>query len=155
MLGEGESGGAVWDIWHGDDAPAICAFLRRVALEEGRAPPVHGIHDQQTYIDARLRKRLADEAGVVGWRFVQKQGDAVFIPCGFPHQVLNLRSSIKAAMDFVSPEHLHRCLALSAEFRTLPKGHPRNADPLGTKAIVLHAVSHALATVDAPKAPKR
>ena len=79
LLAEGESGGAVWDLWRADDAPAICAFLRKVALEEGRPPPIHGIHDQQTYLDANLRRRLASEAGVVGWRFVQKQGEAIRI----------------------------------------------------------------------------
>ena len=67
--------------------------------------------------------------------------------------MLNLRSAIKAAMDFVSPEHVARCLALSEQFRTLPRGHARNDDALGTKAIVLHAVSHALSVVAAP--PKR
>ena len=71
----------------GDDAEALCAFLRQVAIEEGRPPPIHGIHDQKTYIDAPLRRRLETEAGVVGWRFVQRQGDAVFIPAGCPHQV--------------------------------------------------------------------
>ena len=144
MLGEGESGGAVWDIWRGEDAEALCAFLRQVAIEEGRPPPIHGIHDQKTYIDAPLRRRLETEAGVVGWRFVQRQGDAVFIPAGCPHQVLNLRSAIKAAMDFVSPEHIGRCLALTEQYRRLPRGHARADDPLATRAIVLHAVSHAL-----------
>ena len=52
-------------------------------------------------------------------------------------QVLNLRSAIKAAMDFVSPEHITRCLALTQQFRELPKRHPRQDDPLGTKAILL------------------
>ena len=80
---------------------------------------------------------------------------SVCIPCGCPHQVLNLRSSIKAAMDFVSPEHLTRCLALSDQFRTLPKGHPRRDDPLGTKAIMLHAVSHALGVLEGAKPAKR
>ena len=148
MLSEGESGGAVWDIWRAEDQGAICAFLHQVAIEEGRPPPIHAIHDQKVYIDARLRRRLESEAGVVGWRFVQKQGEAVFIPAGCPHQVLNLRSAIKAAMDFVSPEHISRCLALTDQFRHLPKGHERQEDPLGTKAIMLHAVSHALSTLD-------
>ena len=73
------------------------------------------------------------------------------IPCGCPHQVLNLRSCMKAAMDFVSPEHITRCLALTDEFRALPRGHARQADPLGTKVIMLHAVSHALSVLSARK----
>lgn len=34
---------------------------------------------------------LAYYLGVEPWTFVQKQGDAVFIPAGCPHQVRNLK----------------------------------------------------------------
>jgi uncharacterized RmlC-like cupin family protein len=37
-----------------------------------------------------LRKRLRDQYGVRGWRFVQRHGDAIFIPAGCPHQVRSL-----------------------------------------------------------------
>ena len=152
LLGEGESGAACWDIWHARDAQTISNFLIRVGAEEGRTPlPVHGIHDQSFYINATLRKRLEVEEGVRGWRFVQRAGDAVFIPCGSPHQVLNLRSCIKSAMDFVSPQHIERCLALTQQFRALPRGHARQDDPLGTHQIMLHAVSHALSVLSSPR----
>ena len=75
---------------------------------------------------------------------MQHEGDAVFIPAGCPHQVLNIRSSIKVAEDFVSPEHFDRCLELTEQFRALPRGHRRQEDGLGAKDIMLHAVSHAL-----------
>ena len=86
---------------------------------------------------------------MVGWR-LQRQGEAVFIPCGAPHQVLNLRSCIKTAMDFVSPEHINDCLRLTEGFRKLPRGHPRQDDPLASKVVVLHAVAHALSTLASP-----
>ena len=152
LLGEGQTGGAVWDIWHADDAETICAFLNRVAAEKGLPMPAHPIHDQTFYINARLRKRLKEE-GVVGWRFVQRLGDAVFIPCGCPHQVLNLRSCIKVAMDFVSPEHIARCLAHTEQFRLLPRGHGRRQDTLSTKSVLLHTVAHALRTAGVYVAP--
>jgi len=152
LLEEGETGAACWDIWHAKDAQTISNFLLRVGAEEGRKPlPSHGIHDQVFYIDAKLRKRLEEEEGVRGWRFVQRLGDAVFIPCGAPHQVLNLRSCIKSAMDFVSPQHIERSLALTQQFRQLPRAHPRQADPLGTHQIVLHAMSHALSVLSSPQ----
>ena len=153
----GERGGAVWDIWRASDFDTITNFLHRIAIEEGRPPPVHGIHDHKVYIDLNMRRRLEEEEGVIGYRFVQRQGDAVCIPAGCPHQVLNLRSAIKAAMDFVSPEHITKCLSLTEQFRVLPKGHARNEDPLGTKAILLHAVSKALSTagMSNAKAAKR
>lgn len=65
----------------------------------------------------------------------------------YRRQVLNLRSCIKAAMDFVSPEHISHCLAHTEQFRQLPRGHRRQEDPLGTKVVMLHAVSHALSTL--------
>ena len=147
LLGEGDDGAAVWDIWHSRDAETISNFLIRVAREEGRKPCAHGIHDQTFYVDAVLRRRLEEEEGVIGWRFVQRAGDAVFIPAGCPHQVLNLRSCIKTAMDFVSPEHMDECLRLTEQFRRLPRGHPRQDDPLASKVVVLHAVTHALSTL--------
>ena len=42
-------------------------------------------------------------------------------------QVLNIRSSIKVAEDFVSPEHIGRSLELTEQFRALPRGHRRQA----------------------------
>ena len=37
--------------------------------------------------------------------------------------MLNIRSSIKVAEDFVSPEHIGRCLELTEQFRALPPTH--------------------------------
>lgn len=87
-----------------------------------------------------------------GYRFVQRQGEAVFIPAGCPHQVYNLRSSIKVAEDFVSPENIGRCLTLTEQFRALPPTHTRKQDNLGIKDIMLHAVSHALSVIGEPEA---
>lgn len=38
-----------------------------------------------------------------------------------PFQVRNLRSCIKVAVDFVSPEALPHCKAMSAQLRTIPQ----------------------------------
>ena len=61
----------------------------QVALELGmELEPYHDpIHDQQFYLDRKLRQRLADEYGVYGYPVLQCEGDAVFIPAGAPHQV--------------------------------------------------------------------
>ena len=128
--------------------PSPIPAASQVAREEGIAGRLaHPIHDACFYVDATLRKRLADEAGVVGWHFVQRQGDAVFIPAGCAHQVYNIRSSIKVAEDFVSPEHVGRCIELTEQFRRLPREHQRADDRLGVKDILLHAASHNLATL--------
>ena len=48
------------------------------------------IHDQSTYLDGDLRARLYREYGVAGYAIVQCVGDAVFIPAGAPHQVIEM-----------------------------------------------------------------
>ena len=105
------------------------------------------IFDANVYLTASLRLRLWREEGVLSYRFLQCEGDAVFIPAGSPHQVYNLRSSIKVAEDFVSPEHVERCLELTRQFRALPPTHRRKQDALGVKDILLHAVAHSVSVL--------
>jgi len=86
---------------------------------------------------------------VRGWRFVQRHGDAIFIPAGCPHQVRNLSSCIKVALDFVSPENAHRCVQLTDQFAKLPRGHHLSEDKLQVKTMLLHAMSHISAALHA------
>lgn len=152
LLQEGRHAGALWHIWAAEEKKGLERFLWRLARERGIEQQLaHPIHSQQFYLNAHLRKRLLSEEGVRGYQFVQKEGEAVFIPAGSPHQVYNLRSSLKVALDFVSPQNISRCLELSHEFRTMPRGHHQNRDRLGTKEVLLHAASHALSVIG--KAP--
>ena len=48
-------------------------------------------------------------------------------------QVWNIHSCIKCAEDFVSPEHVDRCVALTREFRKLPKDFENKTDKLQVK----------------------
>ena len=41
----------------------------------------------------------------------------MFIPGGCPHQVRNLRSCLKVAVDFVSPESVGECLSMARQLR--------------------------------------
>ena len=142
---QGRTAGALWDIFRAEDQERLVEFLWKVAREEGTAERLaHPIHDANFYVDAAMRKRLWQEAGVQSYRFLQHKGEAVFVPAGCPHQAVNIRSSIKVAQDFVSPEHIGHCLELTEQFRALPRGHRRQEDNLGAKDIMLHAVSHAL-----------
>ncbi|KAI9441323.1 hypothetical protein H4582DRAFT_1848819 [Lactarius indigo] len=111
---DGSSGGARWDLYRAEDAPAIRQFLsERFKLANGLDP----IHSQQFYLDERLRVELYTKTGVRSHRVLQRQGEAVFIPAGCAHQVCNLSDCIKVAMDFVSPENIERCARLTEEFR--------------------------------------
>ena len=121
------------------------------------------IHDQLFYLDATLRRRLRDEYNVRGWRFIQRHGDAIFIPAGCPHQVRNVSSCVKVALDFVSPENAYRCVHLTNEFAKLPRGHHLSEDRLQVKSMLLHAMAHiteallpqAQQALDAPDGPQR
>lgn len=137
-----KASGAIWDIYRWEDTDAILQLLHDVARERDVEITCNPIHDQLFYLDATLRRRLRDEYGVRGWRFLQRYGDAVFIPAGCPHQVRNVSSCVKVALDFVSPENAHRCVHLTNEFAKLPRGHHLSEDKLQVKSMLLHAMAH-------------
>lgn len=143
-------GGALWDIFRRQDVSKLQKYLkmhfhefrhiRERCLERISNP----IHDQTIYLNEEHKRRLKEEFGVEPWTFEQHIGEAVFIPAGCPHQVRNLKSCIKVAMDFVSPENLQECMHLTEDFRLLPKEHRAKEDKLEVKKMILYAASRAV-----------
>ncbi|KAG9458935.1 hypothetical protein H6P81_003443 [Aristolochia fimbriata] len=143
-------GGALWDIFRREDAVHLEKYLKEHHREfthilgQPVEQVVHAIHDHSFYLTEDHKRKLKQEFGVEPWTFVQRLGEAVFIPAGCPHQVRNLKSCIKVAVDFVSSENVSHCFRLTEEFRLLPHDHHYKEDKLEVKKMTVYAIDHAV-----------
>ncbi|CAH9148512.1 unnamed protein product [Cuscuta epithymum] len=147
-------GGAVWDIFRRQDVKKLEDYLTKHHKEfrhlqcRPLEQVVHPIHDQCFYMNSYHKKKLKEEFGVEPWTFVQKLGEAILIPAGCPHQVRNIKSCIKVAVDFVSPENVGECCRLTEEFRVLPHEHRAKEDKLEVKKMIVHSIGRAVAELE-------
>ncbi|CAM0958619.1 unnamed protein product [Alopecurus aequalis] len=149
VQGNQSEGGALWDIFRREDVSKLESYLMRHATEfrnynEPLTEVTHPIHDHCFYLMDKHKKQLKEEFEIEPWTFIQKVGEAVFIPTGCPHQVRNLNSCTKVALDFLSPENVEECIRLTENIHKLPEGHPVKVDKLEVKKIAIHALGHAV-----------
>ncbi|KAG2495480.1 hypothetical protein HYH03_006425 [Edaphochlamys debaryana] len=118
--------GAVWTVWPEGATEGLESYLREVFHEfEHQGRPVlpeeaaEPIHSQAFYLPPEHLKRLKAR-GVPCWHFEQYEHEAVFVPAGCGHQVSNLKSCSKTAVDYVSPESVPTCRSQAERMRSLP-----------------------------------
>uniref|UniRef100_A0A9J7Z133 JmjC domain-containing protein n=1 Tax=Cyprinus carpio carpio TaxID=630221 RepID=A0A9J7Z133_CYPCA len=135
-----ETPGALWHIYMSKDLQKIQEFLQKWDGDSDL------LREGGWYLSPRLRQRLKDEYGIESRTLLQFHGDAVIIPAGALHQVMNLHSCIQVNVDFVSPEHAHNSYYLTQELRPL-KDQMNYEDKLQVKNIFYHSVKDAVATL--------
>lgn len=142
--------GAVWQIFRRCDVAALEDYLRAKQGNLVHHPPeysAHPIHDQEFFLTKDELDELRQETGIEPWSIHQRKGDLVFIPAGTPHQVRNLQSCIKVAVDFIAPESVTQCLRLCREYRDLPADHHSHRDKLQAKLSMFGAAADAAKTL--------
>uniref|UniRef100_A0A672QSW8 JmjC domain-containing protein n=1 Tax=Sinocyclocheilus grahami TaxID=75366 RepID=A0A672QSW8_SINGR len=141
-----ETPGALWHIYMSKDLQKIQEFLQKADSDSEWDSDADPLREGGWYLSPRLRQRLQDEYGIENRTLLQFLGDAVIIPAGALHQVMNLHSCIQVNVDFVSPEHAHNSYYLTQELRPL-KDQVNYEDKLQVKNIFYHSVKDAVATL--------
>ena len=134
--------------------PSDTTWLRKVLqVHENPKDPVLS---QNIYLCPSMLHELALQHDIKASTFIQKQGDAVFIPVGCAHQVhfdlifttidhvikayiSNITSTIKIACDFISIEHLSTTIGLVSTFHQHRISKQSGDDVLQVYTTLLHA----------------
>jgi lysine-specific demethylase 3 len=171
--------GALWDLYRREDIDVLRKFiLDVVAGKVKKCPPFYyknkkltledikdPVHDQAIMLTASHRAAAAlPPYNLQSWLIEQYEHEGVVIPAACAHQVRNLRSCIKIALDFVSPESVPLCLAQREERRALAMAEVRERggvlnsneviedrhfhDKLQVVNMVVHGLTEALNVLD-------
>ena len=117
--------GADWHVWSHLDRTLLVDALKRLYLQEHPDAPIDEPYnplwpsDVKCFASEEELATMQAEGGVAPWKIEQRRGDAVFVPCGCPHQVRNLRGCFKIAVDFVSPECFDQMQVSAEELRDI------------------------------------
>jgi lysine-specific demethylase 3 len=137
---------AVWHVFRPQDADVIRDFMVKVAGTGHQ----DALSETNSYLDASLRTRLANDHSVNCSTVVQCLGDTIFIPAMAPYQVCAIQNCIIASREFLSPESLRYChdAGNSRRNRNSKNGPASNfEDQLQGKNLIYHTVKDAIAVL--------
>ncbi|KAF4584817.1 hypothetical protein EYR38_002048 [Pleurotus pulmonarius] len=138
MLPITDNSAALWHIFAASDADKLREFLQK----KYPGQKTDHIHSQQTYLTQDDLTILEEQFSIRPFTFIQRGNDAVIIPTGCPHQVLNLAPCANIAVDFLSQQSISRCGDISEQLRKTDINLPSNErrqDVLEFKNLLLHA----------------
>ncbi|KRX60220.1 Lysine-specific demethylase 3A, partial [Trichinella sp. T9] len=137
--------GALWTVYKPSDSEKI----RRYINSFSKLPVVYydPIHDGTCYLNATARADLV-KRGVQPIMFLQMRNEAVFIPAGAAHQVLNLQCCVTATLEFISPEGINRSLNMLSELQTLTFEHINRGDQLQIRNIIYYSSLEAIKALE-------
>ena len=130
-------GTACWRFFPQDKTAELEMFLKEIYPEADANSSL--IHDQTCTLTTEQVEEFEAINNCKVYTIIQRQGDAIFIPCGVAHQVTNVTNCVKIACDFVSVYNVEECLNVTEEFRNLVEGHERRQDLLQFKKMAFLA----------------
>ncbi|KRY89399.1 Lysine-specific demethylase 3A-B [Trichinella pseudospiralis] len=138
--------GALWTIFKPGDSDKLRQYMIQY-FGEADEPGGDPIHDISHYLNAKVRADLVKN-GIQPITFLQMRNDALYIPAGAPHQVLNLKCCIQVTLDFVSPEGVNRSLKMLNELRKLAFRNTELGDKIQLHNIVYYSTLEAIETLE-------
>ena len=134
---------ALWFIFWQQDYEGLRDYLRK-----GRTmDPIQKRASRLTKDDLRA---LEEEHGIKPHIFLQRVGDVVIVPANSPHQVLNINSCIKLALDFVSPMTSHFHIRHLMD-RIQPMPRSEREDYIGIVRVLFHSLVRLTRTLDSAR----
>lgn len=143
--GGGDAVGAVWHLWSHTSRARLTESLRDI---HRRTSPLDDLDDPFWVGDRERYHPVFVEDGDLAkvaptWTIEQRRGDAVFVPCGCPHQVRNVRGCFKIASDFVSPEAVDQFRVCREELQAI-----REYEKAKSELVILSSALRCLALLD-------
>ena len=91
--GDGSPGGARWDIFSPHDTTQLRKVLQ---VHDDHEDPILA---QTVYLNPSVMRELEHRYDIKACTFIQREGDAVFIPAGCAHQVSHSLICVAVALD--------------------------------------------------------